>query len=554
MNFTKLATKLLEPKARAFEEATKNPLAAQEKILLEYLHRNQNTEYGMKYNFAKIKSIEDYRRYVPIIDCESARPYIERMTRGEQNILTRDKPVFFGVTSGTTDKPKYIPVTKYSRAKKAELMDLWTYYIMKSHPDVLRGKVLTIISPDTEGVTESGVPYGAESGHAYKHLPGFVKKMYAVPYEVFTLEDYAARYYCILRIGMGEDISTLAMLNPSAIVLLCQKIGEWQGLIIDDIEKGTLSRNFKITPEVRKSLEKRFRPNPRRAKELRRILKEKGALLPKDFWPKMVLIECWKGGTVKLYLKELPQYFGDLPVRDFGCLSTEARSSMPMSDAGAGGVLAISANFYEFIPKEEINKPDARALLCNELEKGREYFLIVTTPGGLYRYDMDDIIIVDGFFNKTPLIEFVQKGRNAVSLTGEKVYESQVNAAVLRAVEKNSLLIKFFSATIETTVPGRYIFLVEFDGAPGAEEKRRLLRAIEEGLRVENREYNDLRNEGVLGDPVLKVVRTGDFEKYRSMKISQGAHDGQFKAPELTADPDFQKNFEIVEEIRIAIR
>ncbi|MDO8526005.1 MAG: GH3 auxin-responsive promoter family protein [Candidatus Omnitrophota bacterium] len=547
---TKLATKLLEPKARAFEEATKNPLEAQKKALLEYLHRNQNTEYGRRYNFAGIRSIEDYRRCVPMSDYESIRPYVEHMKRGVRNVLTADRPVFFGVTSGTTDQPKYIPVTKYSRAKKAELMDLWTYYILKSHPDILRGKVLTVISPDTEGVTESGVPYGAESGHAYKNLPGFVKRMYAVPYEVFTIEDYAARYYCILRIGMGEDISTLAVLNPSAIVLLCQRIAEWQELIIDDIGKGTLSGSFNIEAKVRSFLERRMKPDPERAGELRRILKEKLVLLPKDFWPKMVLIECWKGGTVKLYLNGLPQYFGDLPVRDFGCLSTEARSSIPMSDAGAGGVLAISANFYEFIPKEDIDKPDARALLCNELEKGREYFLIVTTPGGLYRYDMDDIIVVNGFFNKTPLIEFVQKGMNAVSLTGEKVYESQVNAAVLRAVEKNGLLIKFFSATIEATVPGRYIFLVEFDGAPGLEEKRGLLRAIEEGLRGENREYNDLRNEGVLGDPVLKVVKAGDFEKYRSMKISQGAHDGQFKAPELTGDTGFQKNFEIVEEVR----
>ena len=70
-------------------------------------------------------------------------------------------------------------------------------------------------------------------------------------------------------------------------------------------------------------------------------------------------------------------------------------------------------------------------------------------------------------------------------------------------------------------------------------------------MRVENREYNDLRNEGVLGHPVLKVVKKGAFEKYREQKIAEGAHDGQFKAPELTADLNFQKNFEIIEEIKI---
>ena len=547
----KIATKLLELKARAFEEATKDPLGAQKKSLFEYLRRNKDTEYGRRYHFADIRSIEDYQRLVPMSDCDEIRPYIDRMKKGEENVLVADKPIFFGTTSGTTDKPKYIPVTEYSRRKKAELMELWSYYILKSHPDILQGKVLAMISPDTEGITESGLPYGAESGHAYKNLPGFVKRMYAIPYEVFTMEDYAARYYCVLRIGMEANISTFATLNPSAIVLLCQRIAEWQDKIIDDIEHGAISRDFKIEEEVRRMLEKRLRPNPKRAKELKSILKDKKALLPKYFWPNLVLIECWKGGTVKLYLKELPQYFGDVPVRDFGCLSTEARSSIPVSDIGAGGILAVTTNFYEFVPKGDIDKPDKRFLTCCQLEKDKEYYLVITTPGGLYRYNIDDIITVDGFFNKTPLIEFVQKGLNAVSLTGEKLYESQVNAAVLRAVEKSKLLLKFFSATIEPATPGHYVFLVEFDGSPAFGEKRSLLVAIEEGLRVENREYNDLRNEGLLGEPVLKVVREGDFERYRQKRIAAGAHDGQFKAPELTADLNFQKNFEIVEEVRI---
>ena len=253
-------------------------------------------------------------------------------------------------------------------------------------------------------------------------------------------------------------------------------------------------------------------------------------------------------------MKELPQFFGNTPVRDFGCLSTEARTSIPVSDDGAGGVLAISTNFYEFIPKEDVDKENMRTMLCDEVEQGREYFIVVTTPGGLYRYDIDDIIRVVGFMNKTPIIEFVQKGSNAVSLTGEKMYESQMNAAVLKAVEKAKTLIKFFSATIQADVPGRYIFLVEFDGNPPGEAKLSLLRSIEDALRIENREYNDLRNEGVLGDPILKVVKTGDFELYRQRMVSAGAHDGQFKAPELSGDLDFQKNFSVVEEIGMSSR
>ena len=285
---------------------------------------------------------------------------------------------------------------------------------------------------------------------------------------------------------------------------------------------------------------------------MRQILKEKGELLPKYFWKNLQLIECWKGGTVKLYLKELPQYFGDLPIRDMGCLSTEARSSIPLGDEGAGGVLAVESNFYEFIPREEIDRPDRSVLLCDQLEKGKDYYLIVTTPGGLYRYNIDDVITVDGFYNKTPVIEFLQKGHNATSLAGEKLYESQVNAAINRVVEKYKLSLVLFSAWGMPEMPPRYVFFIEFDGDAGAVPKKDLLESIDDEMRRENREYDYGRHAGILNSPLLKILKRGSFEKYRASKIKQGAHDSQFKAPELTSDPQFENNFEIAEVVTMS--
>ena len=252
-----------------------------------------------------------------------------------------------------------------------------------------------------------------------------------------------------------------------------------------------------------------------------------------------------------LYLKELPRYFGPVPVRDFGYLASEMRGSVPVTDEGAGGVLAVNANFYEFIPKEDIGKNEKRVLLCDRLEKGKEYFIVITTPGGLYRYNIDDIIRVDGFFNKTPIIEFVQKGLNVTSVTGEKLYESQVVEAVNEAVGRNNLSVKFFTASIEWGKPPRYIFLVEFDANPPLDKKRALLQAIEDQLSSLNVEYQTKRKSGRLGHPALKVVKEGEFERYRVEKVKEGRHDGQFKTPELTADLDFQKNFDITEEISV---
>ncbi|MCX5686008.1 MAG: GH3 auxin-responsive promoter family protein [Candidatus Omnitrophica bacterium] len=550
MNIARLALKCLAFRAKAFEISTRDPLKFQKKVLLEYVYRNKNTEYGRLYNFSKVRSISDYQRLVPLAVCETLRPYISRMARGEQNILTVDHPIFFGATSGTTNKPKLIPVTKFSQKRKAALMGLWTYYITRDHPGITDGKVLAIISPEKEGVTESGLIFGAETGHAYKNLPFAIKHIYVLPKEVYDIEDFETRYYCILRIGLEEkNITTVATLNPSTLIILCQKIKAWQNDIIDDIGKGTLNRSLNVPAKTRKALEGRFRPNPDRAKELKSILEAKDELLPKYFWSNLELIECWKGGTVKLYLKELPQYFGDVPTRDMGCLSTETRSSIPTSDEGAGGVLAIKTNFYEFIPREDMDKPDKRVLLCDQLEKGREYLLVVTTPGGLYRYNIDDVIIVDGFFNKTPVIEFLQKGHNATSLAGEKLYESQVNAAINSVVEKYNLSLALFSTAVQWDMPPRYVFLIEFDDARPPVSGKELLISIDNELRNQNREYDYARQAQILNSPVLKILNKGSFEKYRAKKIRQGAHDSQFKAPELTADPEFVNNFDVALEV-----
>ncbi len=549
MNIMPVLLKMLKSKARAFEEATKDPIAHQKSVLFEYLNRNKRTEYGRKYNFSGIRSIEEFRSRVPIIDYEDLRPLIARMAKGEKDILTADRAIFFGITSGTTGEPKLIPVTKYSRKKKTELMKLWTYYVYRDHPHVFKGKVLAIISPEIKNCTESGIPYGPEDGHAYNNLPAVVRHLYVLPYQIFYIKDYDARYYCMLRISMEQNVTTIATLNPSTMVLLCRQIEKVQNDIIKDIEEGTLKKGLDIPCDIRKLVEKNLRPNPKRATELKKILKEGKPLYPKYFWPDLELMECWKGGTVKLYLKELPQYLGDVPFRDFGCLSTESRSAIPMTDEGAGSVLAVKTNFYEFVPREEMGKIGMRTLLCDELEKGKEYYLIVTTAGGLYRYSMDDVITVDGFFNKTPVIEFIQKGKNAISITGEKIYESHINEAVNKAADKHHILIGFFSAFVELGAPARYIFLAEFNGTPSSAEKKALLRTIEEELCNQNSEYKDIREQVLLGHPVLRVVKSGEFEKYRARKIAEGRHEGQFKVPELVGDRNFHKNFCIEEEI-----
>ena len=354
--------------AAKFDKKTEDPRRAQKDFLFGLLNDNKDTVFGKEHKFSEIKTTEDFQRNVPVNDYETLRPYIKRMMNGENNILVKDKVTFFGITSGTTNIPKFIPVTKRSRREKSKVMDLWLYHLLKKHPEALSGKALVIMSPAVEGYARSGAPYGSESGDGYRHMPSFVKNNYALPYEVFCIKDYEARYYTILRISIEENVTTAATMNPLTILVLCQKMEKYADDIIEDIRNGTLNGSFKIDHDIRKKLKKKLKPNPKRAAELENLLIEKGRFLPKDFWPDISVIECWTGGTVGSYVKEIIKYFPEnIHMRDFGFVATEARCSLPISDNGPSGILTITSNFYEFIPEEDIEKDNPRYLTVDRI-------------------------------------------------------------------------------------------------------------------------------------------------------------------------------------------
>jgi hypothetical protein len=552
VNIIKLLVKMRAFEADKFDKKTHDSSGAQKEFLLNLLYDNRDTLFGKEHRFSRIKTVEDFQRNIPVNNYETLRPYIEKMMNGESNILVKDKVIFYGITSGTTSVPKFVPVTKKSRKQKSRVMDLWLYYLLKKHPGALKGKGLIIMSPAVEGYAESGVAYGSESGDAYKHMPSFVSRHYALPYDVFCIKDYEARYYTILRIGIEADVTNAGTMNPLTMLVLCQKIEKYAKDIILDIRTGALNKSLKIDPQIRKALEKRLKPNPARAEVLEKLLIEKGALLPKDFWPDICLLECWTGGTVGSYLKEVIKYFPDsINVRDFGFLATEARCSIPISDNGPSGILTITSNFYEFIPEEDRDKNDPEYLTAEKLERGKRYYIIFTTTGGLYRYDIDDIIKVVGFYNNTPVIEFVQKGKNVSSATGEKLYESQVISAINKAKEITGINVEFFCACLEYQIPPTYSFLVEFASDLDQSQKKSFLNVIEDNLGEINMEYKTKRLSQRLGDPKLKILEKGSFERFRKSRLSVLQHDSQFKAAHLRSDFNIPPEFKIIEEVAL---
>lgn len=532
-----------------FEGATWQPAEIQQRKMLDIVRRNRDTEYGREHGFANVRSVEDFQRNVPRNTYETLMPSITRMTQGERNVLTAEAPLMFATTSGTTGRAKYIPVTPSYLHEYSHAIHVHTYRVLADHPDILGGKTLTSVSSDREGLTEGGIPYGAISGYLNRTQPASLRKFYSLPQEIGMIKDIDSKYYLTLRHGLMDDIRYMVTPNPSSLLLLADKMGYYADELIHDIRMGTVNPNF-LPEDAPASLTASLRADPARAAELAAIVRRTGQLLPADAWPNLRVISCWKGGTMPLYLAKLPSYYGNCHVRDFGYMASEGRGSTPLVNAGSGGVLSVTSHFLEFLPEEQRDNPDARLLTAEQLRTNHQYYVFLTTSAGLYRYDINDVVRVVDFYHHTPVIEFVRKGQGISSITGEKLTESQVTAAVLGVVKRYRFNIEHFTACVEWGEPPRYAFYAEVGDDMGDAECHQFLHAVDRALYAQNIEYESKRESQRLGPLVLKRVAPGSYQRLRQRRVAEGAPEAQVKIPHLSTNMKFGEQLEVVGEIR----
>lgn len=535
----------IKKSARRFEQATTRPMAMQKNKLFSILGRNRNTEYGKRYDFGSIKTIEDFQKQVPVMTYEDLKHDMQRIIVGARNVLTAEDPVMFAQTSGTTGDPKYIPVTPSCQGRDtSDQMRAWTYHCRKDHPDILSPKVLSLVSPAAEGHTPSGLPYGSTSGLIYKNMPALIRSTYSIPYQVFEIEDYGAKYFAIVRISLEHDIRFLVTANPSSVIKMCEKADSQSEEIIRDIHDGTLSRSLPIETALFNAIASKLKPNPKRANELAKLRERRGGTLrPGDYWPQLSLIGCWKGGAVGHYLNRFPYWFNpdgrkDIPVRDIGYLSSEARGSIPLSDRGSAGVLTVATNFVEFVEVENLeanrNNPQAwNFITAKDVELGQEYYIFFTTTAGLYRYDINDIVKVVGYYNDTPQIIFLRKGRGMTNITGEKVSVNQIITSFQKASESTGISVDHFKAEADHK-NSRYIFRLEFTTRVDAELEKQFIRELDNQLKSLNIEYKAKRNSERLGTPLMHVMREGWYERNRKRQVEGGMRAFQAKTELLS--------------------
>lgn len=542
---------IAESKIRKLVADSHAPRNAQLMKLTSILKKNSATEFGNEHGFNKIKSAEDYRAAVPMRDYDGFAPYIEKVVRGEKGVLTQEDPVMFATTSGTTGAPKYIPITNGYLEEFRLASIVSGYHLLQSFPGMANGVTLSIVSPAEEGRTLGDIPYGAISGQLFKHEPYLIKKYISpIPYEVFLIKDYEARYYTLLRLALVLPLSCFYTLNPSTIALLCRRLQTYAPALIRDVRDGTITPPAALSPETLSAIGKFLKPDPLRAGQLE-ILANSGHFVPHKLWPTLQVVSCWTKAAASFYLADFPQYFGDVPVCDITYGASEGRGTVFMGPGKQ--MLALHSHFFEFIPEDEIHKPNPKVLLADEIEEGRNYFILFTTSGGLYRYNINDVVRVVGFYNRTPLIEFQYKGGNISSFTGEKITELQVTAAMTRASVRANLSARFFTVVPTFRPEPHYELWIESTNPSGLVERgsdsrtvrpEHLAELFDQELSVENVEYKVKRDSHRLQPVAIKLLKTGSYEAYRLMLTRQGVADAQIKVSHLNPKKEAKEYFE----------
>ncbi len=521
---------------RRFVADSRRAREIQHATLLSKIARNKDSDFGRDHAFASIRTAADFRARVPVRTYDEHRPYINRVLAGDVTALFPGgtKVLMFAMTSGTTGEPKRVPITaELFREYKAGWF-IWAGGVYGDYPKLVLKKSLQLSSDWQQYRAPSGVPCGQISGLAASTRPRIGQYMFLPPPATTRIHDAASKHYATLRFALAtRNIGSIMTANPSSLVEFARRANRDCESLVRDIHDGTLSCD--IPTEVRRTLTRSInKRRPRRARELERLANSHGALLPKHAWPGLSVLAVWTGGSVGVFLPQLPELYGKVAVRDHGLSASEGRMTIPLANGTSAGLLDFYHHYFEFVPVEEHGTASPVVLEAHELEKGRDYYILLTTSGGLYRYDIHDVVRCVGFRGEAPLLEFLNKGKNFSNLTGEKLSEYQVVRAVEKSFAELTLPIDFFAVAPVMEGQPRYVLLLEPKYCSGREAD--LAARVQANLEQINEEYAAKCASGRILPVAVREVPASTWHGMRQQKTGARGNFEEYKHVYLVQD------------------
>jgi sterol desaturase/sphingolipid hydroxylase (fatty acid hydroxylase superfamily) len=513
--------------------AAREPMRIQNALLSRLLRENSGTTFGQRHGFSSIASYEDYARAVPVMEFEALRVFIDAEIERGEDALTRERSLQYMRTSGSTGRPKDIPLTASHLRALRSIQRRSVAFQYRACPEAFRGSILAIVSPAAEGWLPNGKSYGAASGIVAAGTPRLVREKVVLPAEVLAVTDARVKYLLILRLAIVDPgVSYFGSANSTTPLALIKLYREHQAELIADVRSGGFFLKDHLPAVTLAALGGRLDANPARAGELASLQQSGRPVRLADLWPDLRMVVTWTCGSAGVTVRALREELAARTrVFELGYVSSEFRGTVTLGRRAGTGLPTLETHFFEFVERDKWDLGAPEYLTLDRLRKGRDYYIIVTTPSGLYRYFINDVVRVTGFFHAVPLLKFMQKGKGVTSITGEKLYEAQVLTAVSGAMTQLGLNARFVMMLADEEARG-YQLYVEPDSAPGVGADR-LAEKVDARLRKLNVEYEGKRESERLAPPRAAWLRPETGEAYKRQCVAEGQREGQFKCAVL---------------------
>lgn len=466
-----------------------NPVDTQLQVFNDLVGSAQFTEYGKQYGFEKINTVADFRKQVPINDYDTLKPYIERILEGEQKILWPSPISWFAKSSGTTsDKSKFIPVSKESlddnhyKAGK----DVLALYL-RQFPDskVLSGKCLVIGGSHQINQLNADSFFGDLSAVMLQNMPYYSHVMRTPDLSIALMDEWEQKIEMMAHTTIHENVTYIAGVPTWTIVLF------------------------------------------------KRILEISGAKNIHEVWPNLELY-IHGGVSFTPYREQFRQF---VPSENMHYLETYNASegffaAQDELDSQDGMLLFLNHGiFYEFMPIEEQGKEQPQTLGLGEVELNKNYALIISTNGGLWRYMVGDTI---QFTSLSPFrIRVSGRLKHFINAFGEEVIVDNSDYAIAEACKITGAVVNDYSAApvyMTGESNGAHEWIIEFEKLPVPLEQ--FTEAMDQALQKVNSDYEAKRHKNIaLRMPIVHIMPKNGFNQWLKDKGKLG---GQHKVPRLS--------------------
>jgi hypothetical protein len=464
----------------------KNAVALQQKTFKYLVNHAKETAFGKTHHFDKIKNYDDFKRNVPVYDYEDLRPFIDRVIKGEENVLWPGKPAYLAKTSGTTSGVKYIPISKESMPEhiKAARNALLSYIYETGNADFVDGKMIFLQGSPVLDV-KAGISTGRLSGIVAHHVPAYLQKNRLPSYEINCIEDWEHKVDAIVAETKDEDMRLISGIPP-----WCQMYFDRLSAVSGGKKIKDIFPNFKLFVH--------------------------GGV---NFEPYRARMEESIGFAIDA-IETYPASEGFIAFQD----SQKEKGLLLMVDSGI---------FYEFIPAEEFFNENPTRISLSGIELDKNYALVLNTSAGLWGYSLGDTV---KFVSKNPYkIAVTGRIKHYISAFGEHVIGEEVEQALMGVANEQGIEIVEFTVAPQVNPPQGQLpyheWFIEFAKAPDNLEQFAL--RVDKALQKKNIYYFDLIEGNILQPLVIQSMKKDTFINYMR---SEGKLGGQNKVPRLAND------------------